>query len=249
MEHGKLMSHVNTDLVTRDQLRLISVPEPTSTFRPIPHIELVEQLDLILAKNQIRIHEERFAVRRDGSVLFGVFELEYGDCPDGRAALGLRTANNKTMAIQICAGLAVFVCDNLAFRGDMIALRRKHTAGLQLGDELSRAVDRFQEHFRILASEIELLRERRLSIDDAKALMHDVFVQGVMPLRFLPDVARAYFQPERAEFEPRTAWSLHNAFTGVAKSMPLTTRLVATQELGRLFGMSADSAGPQLLVA
>ena len=77
--------------------------------------------------------------------------------------------------------------------------------------------------------------------------IHDAFVHGVMPVRLLPEVSRSYFEPELAEFKPRTAWSLHNAFTGVAKEMP--TRLPAIQELGRLFGMSTDSTGPKLLAA
>jgi hypothetical protein len=51
-------------------------------------------------------------LRRDGSTLFGVLQLAYADTEDGVAALGLRTANNKTMSIQICAGLSVLVCDN-----------------------------------------------------------------------------------------------------------------------------------------
>ena len=54
-------------------------------------------------------------------------QLAYADTEDGTAALGLRTSNNKTMSIQLCAGLSVFVCDNLVFRGDLIALNRKHT--------------------------------------------------------------------------------------------------------------------------
>src|SRR2546425_8984128 len=109
MQHAQLLSHVDTDLVTRDQLRLVPVPEVTRTFKPIPHIELVDMLELVLQQNQIRIEEERFALRRDGSVLFGVFQLAYGETADGRAALGLRTANDKTMSIQLCAGLAVLL--------------------------------------------------------------------------------------------------------------------------------------------
>jgi hypothetical protein len=148
MQHAQLVSHVDTDLVSRAELRALPAPEATRTFKPIPHIELVDMLDMVLEQNQIRIEEERFALRRDGSVLFGVLQLAYGETPDGRAALGLRTANNKTMSIQLCAGLSVFVCDfNLAFRGDMIALRRKHTSGLNLRVELAGAVLRFQEHF------------------------------------------------------------------------------------------------------
>jgi hypothetical protein len=57
-------------------------------------------LETVLEENQIRIEEERFALRRDGSVLFGVLQLAYDESPDGRAALGLRTANNKTVSIS-----------------------------------------------------------------------------------------------------------------------------------------------------
>ncbi len=239
MQNGQLMSHVDTDLVTREQLAVIPAPEPTATWRPIPHIELVETLERVLQANQIAIREERFALRRDGSTLFGVLQLAYEDTPDGEAAIGLRTSNDKTMSIQICARLSVFVCDNLVFRGDLIALNRKHTAGLNLRTELAGAVTRFQDHFGRLAGEITQLKARPLADAEAKTIIHDVFVGGLMPLRFLPDVAEAYFQPKLADFMPRTAWSLHNAFTAAAKAMPISTRLPATQAIGRLFGMSS----------
>src|SRR4051812_42575055 len=143
----QLVSHVDTDLVTRDQLRALPMPVPTSTFKPIAHIDLVESLEKILHQNQMAIAEEQFALRRDGSALFAVLKLAYSESEDGTAALGLRTANNRTMSIQICAGLKVFVCDNMAFRGDLIALRRKHTSGLNLREELFSAVLRFRDHF------------------------------------------------------------------------------------------------------
>src|SRR5207253_4240348 len=134
-------------IVTRAQLLAIPTPEPTATFRPVPHYELIDMLDRVLNQASIHIRQEQFALRRDGAVLFGVLQLAYGESGDGVAALGLRTGNNKTMSLQICAGLSVFVCDNLAFRGDLIALKRKHTPGLNLKQELTLAVLRFQEHF------------------------------------------------------------------------------------------------------
>ena len=57
MEHGQLLSHVDTDLVARPQLRVLPIPAQTSTFKPIPHIELVDMLDAVLAQNQIRIED------------------------------------------------------------------------------------------------------------------------------------------------------------------------------------------------
>ncbi len=240
MQHGKLLSGKETDLVTRAQLQAVATPEPTSTWRPIPHIELVDMLDRVLNQNQMHIREEQFALRRDGAVLFGVLELAYGESQDGTAALGLRTANDKSISIQICAGLSVFVCDNLVFRGDLIALKRKHTSGLNLREELAGAVLRFQDHFGRLVREIDDLKERRLSDIEAKATMHDVFAKGLMPLRLLPQASRAYFEPSFPDFEPRTAWSLHNAFTTAAKAMPISTRLPAIQAVGKMFGMTSQ---------
>ena len=127
MQNATLMSHVDTDLVTREQLALVETPDATRSFKPVPHIELIDTLEHVLKLNHITIRKEQFALRRDGMTLFGVLQLQYQDTPDGMAALGLRTSNNRTMSIQICAGLSVFVCDNMVFRGDLIALNRKHT--------------------------------------------------------------------------------------------------------------------------
>src|SRR5207302_2369777 len=110
MENGSLMSHVDTDLVTREQLALVQTPEPTASFKPVPHIELIETLEKALRLNQITIRKEQFALRRDGSTLFGVLQLAYADTEDGAAAMGLRTANNRTMSIQLYVELSAFVC-------------------------------------------------------------------------------------------------------------------------------------------
>lgn len=99
---------------------------------------------------------------------------------------------------------------------------------------------RFQEHFGRLTGEIEGLKRRELADMAAKAMIHDVFAGGVMPLRLLPEVSTGYFEPRVPVCEARTAWSLHNAFTGAAKSMPMTTRLPAIQAVGKMFGMTTS---------
>jgi hypothetical protein len=72
MEAGTLLSHIDTDLVTREQLALVETPEATRSFKPVPHIELIETLERVLRLNQITIRKEQFALRRDGATLFGV---------------------------------------------------------------------------------------------------------------------------------------------------------------------------------
>ncbi len=102
---------------------------------------------------------------------------------------------------------------------------------------------KFQDHFGRLTGEIGNLKERNLSDTDAKAIIHDVFVQEIMPIRLLPEASNLYFEPFVDEFRPRNAWSLHNAFTAVAKEMPITTRMPAIQELGKYFGMTNGTQG------
>jgi hypothetical protein len=63
---------------------------------------------------------------------------------DYYAALGLRTSNDKSFAIQIAIGARVIVCDNLLLSGELIALKRKHTAGLDLIEELTAGVRRYE---------------------------------------------------------------------------------------------------------
>ena len=88
MENATLTCHVDTDIVTRAQLMTTSAPEATTTFKPVAHYELVDMLDRVLSQHSIHIREERFALRRDGAVLFGVLALAYGETGDGVGGIG-----------------------------------------------------------------------------------------------------------------------------------------------------------------
>ena len=62
MQQAQLVSHVDTDIVSRAEPRALLALAPT-TFKTIQHIELVDMLEVVLSQNQIRIEEERFALR------------------------------------------------------------------------------------------------------------------------------------------------------------------------------------------
>ena len=62
-------------------------------------------------------------------------------------ALGLRGANDRSMAIQVIAAARVFVCDNMCFSGSdgSVVLRKKHTSRLDLAAVVPPAIDQFIE--------------------------------------------------------------------------------------------------------
>src|SRR5262249_36302092 len=154
-----------SDAVTREQLKFIGPPPATNTWRPIGHYDLVQAIDRQLAVREMRIVREQFAVQREGLRLFGVLELAIdGVTPAGQYyfAMGIRTANDRSEALSIVVGAMVFVCDNLALSGDVIAIRRKHTAGFDLNADISRAIDRYQTYVQIFHRQLGELMYRPL---------------------------------------------------------------------------------------
>ena len=242
-QNATLIAHVDTNMVTREQLMAIPAPIGTDTFKPIAHFELIQSMQAILEHKGISIVKEQFAIRSDGSKLFGTFDLSLEGITGTGGALGFRTGNDRSMRLQMITGMRVFVCDNMAFSGDEIILNRKHTSRLDLLPELMQAMDRFLLRYAKLKDEAVGLQGISLDDNQAKALIHDAFIREIMPLRFLPAVSRAYFNPEIPDWEPRTGWSLHNCFTGVMKEMTLNKRMEATQELGAIFGLLGNGSG------
>jgi hypothetical protein len=234
-----VLSHADSNLVTRVQLAALPPVVTTDTFKPVAHIELVKTLEEALRLRKIKIVREQFAINLSGAKLFGTLDLSLKGVRGSCASLGIRTANDKSMSIQIIAGMRIFVCDNLAFNGDIVCVDRRHTSGLDLIGELEAAVMKYERHYRSLTIKVENLKARKLVDAEAKAMIYDVFAKEAMPVRFFHSVGEEYFHPRHKEFRPRTAWSLHNSFTEVAKQMPLSTRIDATQEIGNYFGLMA----------
>src|SRR5438067_2415936 len=79
-------------------------------------------------------------------------------------------------------------------------------------------------HYRIvepLKRQIETWQSHALDDDRAKLILYAAFVEGRLaaPRHLLPVVHRHYFQPEYEAFQPRTLWSLSNAFTSAFKEL------------------------------
>jgi hypothetical protein len=236
------LSYAQSTLISREQLMTIPPPPATSTWRPIAHGDLVSAIDRQLLVRGISIRKETFAVQRDGARLFAVLDLAIESSEEGCAAMGIRTANDRSMALEIAVGVKVFVCDNLAFSGDLIALRRKHTAKFDLNADISRAVDRYQAHLLALQRTIARAREDAISDEEAKCLIFEAFEDEILPVRYFKQVAQTFFNPttEMTDVQPRTMWGLHNAFTRVVRQMAPAPAFEATTQLGKFFGLRAQ---------
>lgn len=243
--------------VSRSELSALPTPEATDSHKPVAHSELVRTIELVLGENGIYIEREAYSVNRQGNALFGVMdlrprpEISWPTLNGFAAALGLRTANDKSMSIQLGVGAKVFICDNLAFHADMIALKRKHTSGLDLMSEIKRAIEKYIEKFWKMSLQFDDMKNIRLTDTEAKIRIYDIFAKGMLAPRYFPSVNAAYFALPEAFDVPEdalvpfgkeysgTLWALHNAFTWALKSASLPVQQTATIELAREFALTA----------
>jgi hypothetical protein len=99
---------------------------------------------------------------------------------------------------------------------------------------LSIGVDRTQRNFDPMRQQVECWRAQQLSAEEAKLTIYRAFIEGDLevPKHLASRVHELYFNPQHAEFEPRTMWSLSNAFTSAFKELDPIPQFKATAKLG-----------------
>lgn len=234
-----LMVHAGAEKLTREQIGEILPPEGTATFKPIKHADLVDEVHEALARRQLAIVKDEYAVSEDGMRLFGVLDLAVSGS-DFRFSLGIRNANDKSMRFGMVSGIRVFVCDNMAFTGEFFAIQAKHTKHLDIMDSIALGLERIQRNFKPITEQIDRWKQNQLTDDRAKAIIYDAFLGKELdcPQHVAKFVGQYYFEPKYPEFEPRTAWSLNNAFTSAFKVLEPLNQFRATASLGEFFNVN-----------
>lgn len=248
MRESTLVAHspkFESALTTALALRNLAEPAALGRLhKPVPHSVLVDAIHTELARRSYSIEREQLALSRTGAALFGVLDLKRSDDgPAGRGiAFGFRNATDQQFGIRAVAGTRVFVCDNLALSGDLIAISRKNTTRLDLGDAIALGFDKFAAHSSALEIQVARLEATTVTDGEAKRIVYDLFAARILPVRLFDDVNRFYFEPTplTPDTEPRTLWGLHNACTRAVRDLTPVRAFHASAALGRAFDMRAE---------
>jgi Domain of unknown function (DUF932) len=241
-----LMAHAGSALVTQAELAALPPPVRRGPYhQPVPHGQLVQAMQATALDRGFAVTHEELALGRAGHRLFGVMDLvvrEGGDCAGTERGLsiGFRNSTDTSLSITVVAGTRVFVCDNLALSGDLIALHRRNTTRLDLDVALQEGFDRFLTHAQALDAQIAALQGYELTVTQAKVRLFDLFSTKVLPLRLFAQVAENYLRPSEAmtDCQSRTLWGLHNACTRAMKALTPMRAFTANIALGRAFGLT-----------
>jgi hypothetical protein len=215
-----LSLHCGSNAVERNQLALVPTPKATETWYPIPHAALLGQVEDQLKRNGLDIVHQAHALGHDGDRYFGLLEVRNGDAAhDFGLVVGVRNSHDMTFPAGLVIGSHVFVCDNLAFSGE-IRIARKHTRFIDrdLPQLVEVAVGRLAEQRH--KQEVRFLSYKQTELADRGA--HDLVIQAmdarVLPVTRIPDVLNEWRHPKHPEFaESKTVWRLFNCFTEIAK--------------------------------
>jgi len=240
------LSHGKSHLVSFAQLQAMPAPKSLSPMhKPVAHSVLVEHLRAEAHSRGYDVVREAFALDARNVKVFGTMDLVLRGAPhdaESILSLGFRNSTNRELAIKGVAGRRVMVCDNMTMSGDMIAIMKKNTIGLDLAVALTAGFDKFLKHATTLDRAIMRLQSKAIADAEAKAMIYDAFNAGVVPVRLFGYVGSHYFHPreEMTDCAPRTVYGLYNAFTRAVKELNPVSAWRATIALGRQFGLRSE---------
>lgn len=219
MSNLNLMLHCGASHVERSEIGQVELPASTRSFIPINHDYFVDMVQDRMEDRGLRVLSEAHGLTKNGANYFGMFEVVGRDArSDYSTVIGLRNSHAKEFAAMIAVGSGVFVCDNLAFSGEVV-IGHKHTTNVleYLPLRIAAAMDqviRLDDH-----QEIRYDRYKETDFADKDAEFHivELFRKGALNTRSLPKVVSEWDEPSHEEFKQNNVWKLFNAATEAYK--------------------------------
>lgn len=238
---GLCLANPTDKYVDRSALALVPTPSPTATWRPVPHIDVVDAVESAIINRGMTIESERFGLARDQQKMFGVLTLTNHSNPEWTRCVGIRNSHDQSFAAGICCGVSVLVCSNLCFGGEFV-IKRRHTSGIDLVAMVEETMDAMTDNY--LSFEERLLNLHDIGVTDNQARIFIVKAAeyGAIPSCDILAVFNEYLEPRHEEFRERTQWSLLNAFTEIAHKYKPARFDLCNRKLTRLFALDGQPA-------
>ena len=238
-----LVLHCGGKHASLEEVAAVPTPEPEGRWHPIPHVHLVELVHDQLVTDGVKLVNEAHALNRNGAHYFGLFEIEAEPNADYATVIGLRNAHDKVYNAQLVLGNQVFVCDNLAFSGD-VQVGRRHTINIlrDLPLLVQAAIGKLFMMQRDQDKRISVYKETDISKTQADHLMVEMLRLGVVGCHQMPKLVNEWDKPSHEEFSQcgDTLWRLFNATTETLKTK---RGLPVPKKTQALYGMMDLASG------
>lgn len=214
MSTSTLIRSNGARLVTSEELAEYEAPPPQGRWFPLAHHAVVFRVKLTLAEAGFEVKKQQLALAKDNARFFGTLDLASTLTEGVFLSVGIRNSIDRSLPIGFCAGSRVVVCENLAFRSELL-VKRKHTrfGEQRFANDIAGAVVKLNAFKEDEGKRIAAMRVTEVTADKADSLILNAFEKGIITTPALPKVLKCWREPEHEEFQERTYWSLFNAFT------------------------------------
>ena len=222
---NRLIMHCGAIEASEEQVKSILAPEATESFAPVSHDRFIGLLEKTCQEAGIAVSGRKYALSsrqpKDsefpviGDRMFGVWNLDRQDEDGQEWALGIRNSHDKSFSLAITAGIKVFVCDNLAFSGEFVAMR-KHTSRLddgELNQIIRGAVVKTMKRLDEFAKWHRALKAIPISELQAVKLLVRGMEKNIVPPKELGHVIDCYEQEMAIGERNPSMYSVFGAFT------------------------------------
>lgn len=243
MSNVNLMAHCGANYVDRLDLGKPKLPAATDSYTPIGHDYFVDLVEDRLNDKGLKIVNSGFALGNDGANMFGVLEVGHAKNDDYATVVGLRNSHIKWFAASLACGSGVFVCDNLAFSGE-VTVGRKHTSMIleDLPTVIDEAVGQVIDLKSIMDKRYEAYKARQFAQWEADHVIMNMLRQGVINTGRVEKVVAEWDAPSHKSFQKTgdSAWRLFNATTEALKGLSMNELAPRTQKLHTLIDQVAE---------
>ena len=217
------MAHCDTVRVDESDVRAVVAPPYTDTWHPISHGDILDTVKGALDARGMQIQHRDYSLSPNGKNMFAVWRVDtIGDLPGMAWSVGIRNSLQKQFAVGICAGTYVFVCDNMAFSGDFVQLR-KHTN--RIDDDLPRiaeeAIEKVQRKLGVLSEWQFGLREFAIEEPVMKLLVFDAMATGIFAPSKFRHFLNCWEEENKDGAAPHTMYAYHGAVTRLIRGESL----------------------------
>lgn len=225
--------------VGRDEIALVPTPTATASWKPVPHVEVIDAVTDVVRAHNWQILDEQYGLARDGQRMFGVIRINRTSSAEWSRCIGIRNSHDRTIAVGLAAGLTVRCCSNLMFGGSMV-LKRRHTSRIELNGLVLEAVEELETEFLTLETVAEDLKCLYVREDAARVAIVKAAEVGTVNSSDILPIFKEFKEPRHEEFADPTRWSLLNAFTENAKKYSPARADICYRGLTRLFGLDGQ---------
>lgn len=230
------LAHCDTKYLPEEAVFAAPEVEGTATWKPVHHRELITSLNASVNNAGMVVEKRQYSLSNDGGRMFGLWQLGAVNT-DMAYMVGIRNSTNRTLSIGLACGTNVFVCDNLAFSGELVQFRR-HTKNVinDLQALCDRAILQIATKVKAFADWHRSLKQYTLREVQAELLTMQAMRRGVISGTDLAKVEKLFFDRQGVDckFNRPDLYCWHGAVTEILRDRNIYANFYRNAKLTKL---------------